>query len=378
MSEISGNVDDPLIPLLRLAMLPGIGPRTLTALLECFDSPSDVLAASADALMRVAGVGPKLVDAIRSPNAQVDVEDLIAECQRLEIEIVPQAADGYPKRLLELCDAPPVLFMRGTFVKEDELAVAIVGTRHPTPYGRRQTQLLSAGLARAGVTVVSGLARGIDGIAHQAALDAGGRTIAVLGGGMGAIYPAEHGGLADDVTANGCLISENPPWAKPRAGMFPQRNRLISGLSLGVCVIEAADRSGALITARLASEQGRDCFALPGPVNSRMSRGTNQLIRDGVTLIQSVDDILESLGPLSQPVQVRDADDAPRQLHQAAELLLNEQECQVLDAIGAMATSIDEIIANTKLPAHRVLSTVSVLEMRRLVRRTGGQHLVRI
>lgn len=359
-------------------MLPGIGPRTLTVLLQHFDSPSEVLSATADGLTRVEGVGPKLADTILSAAAQVDVDGLLNECQRLKIDIVTQAADRYPQRLLELCDAPPVLFMRGTFVPEDELAVAIVGTRHPTTYGRSQTEILAGGLARAGVTVVSGLARGIDGMAHRGAMDAGGRTLAVLGGGMGSIYPPEHDGLADAVSAQGCLISEQPPWAKPRAGMFPQRNRLISGLSLGVCVIEAADRSGALITARLASEQGRDCFALPGPVNSRMSRGTNQLIRDGVTLIQSVDDILESLGPMSQPIEINDAEDSPRQLHRPAELLLNEQERLVLDAIGTESTSIDKVIAGTQLSAQRVLATVSVLEMRRLVRRTSGQYVVRV
>ncbi|MEZ6090961.1 MAG: DNA-processing protein DprA [Pirellulaceae bacterium] len=377
MANLFDVADESLTDLLRLTLIPGIGPRTLTSLLEAFGTAGEALSASSHALQQVPGVGPKLVQAINASRKQIDVGAVVNQCETLGIDIVPQSASKYPKRLLELCDAPPILYMRGSIQAEDEFAVAIVGTRHPSPYGRRQTELIAGGLARAGVTVVSGLARGIDGMAHEGALAAGGRTIAVLGGGMASIYPPEHIGMAEAVVADGCLISEHPPWAKPRGGMFPQRNRLISGLSLGVCVIEAADRSGSLITARLAGEQGRDCFALPGPVNSRVSRGTNQLIRDGATLIQSVDDILESLGPLSRPVQVRDESDQPRQMHHPAELKLNEIECAVLDCVQTDATAIDTIVANSGLPVHRVLATISVLEMRRLVRRLSGQHVIR-
>ena len=300
----SVHINEDLVATIRLAMLPGIGPRTLAELLSEFDSAAEVLKASEKALLSVAGVGPKLMRSIQHADLHVDVEGLLEECRDLDVDIVPRSSELYPKSLLELCDAPPILFMRGKAVAQDKFAVGVVGTRHPTTYGRRQTELIAGGLARAGVTVVSGLARGIDGIAHQAALDAGGRTIAVLGSGMRSIYPPEHEGLANAVVADGAVFSEYPPSAKPRGGMFSQRNRLISGLSLGVVIIEAADRSGALITARLAGEQGRDCFAMPGPVNSRVSRGCNQLIRDGATLVQSADDILETLGPLSSPVQL--------------------------------------------------------------------------
>jgi DNA processing protein len=267
-----------------------------------------------------------------------------------------------------------VLFVRGEFVSEDEIAVAIVGTRHATTYGLRQAERFAYGLAKAGVTVVSGLARGIDAAAHQGAIDGGGRTIAVLGSGLGEIYPSEHGGLAKAIEADGAVISEFAPDAKPRGGMFPQRNRLIAGLALGTLVVEAPDRSGALITARLAGEQNRDVFAIPGPVTSRASRGSNQLIRDGAVLVQNVDEVLEELGPVRRPVMTQ----AGHEVRSGSELTLNEIERTVLDFIDATSTRIDDVIEKSRLPAHRVMAIISVLEMRRLIRRLSGQYVSRI
>ena len=275
---------------------------------------------------------------------------------------------------MDLPDAPPLLFVRGQLIHRDDLAVAIVGTRHATTYGLKQAERFGYALARAGITVVSGLARGIDAAAHEGAINAGGRTIAVLGSGLAQIYPSEHKTLAANVAANGAVISEFRPGAKPRSGMFPQRNRLISGLSLGTLVIEAPDRSGALITARLAGEQNRDVFALSGNVTSRASRGCNQLIRDGATLVQTVDDILEQLGPMAEPVSTDDG----QLIRNAAELQLNQLERKVLAAIEESSTSLDQVIANSGVPAHRVIATISVLEIRRLVRRLSGQYVVRI
>ena len=253
------------------------------------------------------------------------------------------------------------------------MAVAIVGTRHATRYGLAQAERLAASLARTGFTVVSGLARGIDAAAHRGAIAAGGRTIAVLASGLLEIYPPEHDKLADEVAANGYLLSESPPRMMPLSGAFPQRNRIISGLTLGTIVVEAADRSGALITARHAYEQGREVFAVPGPIDSRMSRGCHALIKDGAKLVESIDDVLAELGPLAENIQ---RDDGTRS-HAPGRAVLNEIEQQVLAAIETSPTSIDAVAITCGLPIHRVLSTISVLEMRRLVRRVSGTQVVR-
>ena len=375
--ETSSAVDSPraeLVDSLRLSMLPGIGPRILTSLLDRFVSARNVLAASGPELATVSGVGPKLIHAIRTADHHVDVEGIVQWCDANDTEILVRDSDRYPGMLDDLIDAPPVLFCRGEIAGEDEIAVAIVGTRHATTYGLKQAEHFGYSLARAGVTVISGLARGIDGAAHEGALNGGGRTIAVLGGGLNQIYPSEHKGLAKAVAADGAVISEYAPDAKPRGGMFPQRNRLIAALSQATLVVEAPDRSGALITARLAGEQNREVLALPGPVTSRASRGCNQLIRDGATLVQTIDDVLESLGPMRQGVVTDDG----REVRNASELSLNDIEKKVLNAIDQTSTPIDQVIAASELPAHRVIATISVLEMRRLVRRLSGQYVSRI
>ncbi len=253
------------------------------------------------------------------------------------------------------------------------MAVAIVGTRHATRYGIAQAERLAASLVRTGFTVVSGLARGIDAAAHRGAMEAGGRTIAVLASGLLNIYPPEHVKLADEVAEAGYLLSESPPRMPPLSGAFPQRNRIISGLTLGTIVIEAAERSGALITARHAYEQGREVFAVPGPIDSRVSRGPHALIKDGAKLVESIDDVLAELGPLAENIQREDG----TLLTKPAELTLNEIEQQVLAAIDGSAITIDDVAKASGLPIHRVLSTISVLEMRRLVRRVSGTQVVR-
>jgi DNA processing protein len=253
------------------------------------------------------------------------------------------------------------------------MAIGMVGTRHATYYGRQMADRLARGLCRFRMTIVSGLARGIDAVCHQAALESEGRTIAVLGGSVTEIYPPEHAELAQRIVEQGALISETPPFTRPRAGVFPQRNRLISGLSLGVVVVEAADRSGSLITARHAGEQGRDVFAVPGPVTSRTSRGCNQLIRDGAILIQDAEDVIEHLGPLAHPTPVTTGEI----IRTPSELQLNEIEQTVLRSIDSHATDIDVVISRAGLPVPRVLSTLSVLEMRGWIVRTGGRSVAR-
>ncbi|TWU04564.1 DNA-processing protein DprA [Stieleria varia] len=365
---------DELKSTLQLCMLPGLGPRTLRSLLDYFGTPEQVLTASGPQLAAVHGVGPKLIHTIRTATHHVDPNEILSWCREHGCRLICRGGKDYPQGLEDLVDAPPILFVRGSLDAADEMSVAMVGTRHASTYGLQQAERLSYGLARAGVTVISGLARGIDTAAHNGAINGGGRTIAVLGGGLGKIYPKENAGLAKAIAADGAVISEYAPHATSRAGMFPQRNRLIASLSLATLVIEAPDRSGSLITANLAAEQNRTVLALPGPVTSRTSRGTNQLIRDGAVLIQTVDDILEALGPMNRPVSTADGNE----VRNPAELKLNELERQVLSAIGETSTPIDSVIAASGLPAHRVVATISVLEMRRLIRRLSGQYVSRV
>ena len=257
--------------------------------------------------------------------------------------------------------------------------MAVVGARHATPYGLKVAEQLGGSLARAGYTVVSGLARGIDAAAHRGAIKAGGRTVAVLGSGVLNVYPPEHADLAREVIDAGAMISELPPLANPQPGTFPQRNRIVSGLSLGVVVVQASERSGALITARLAGEQGREVFAVPGDIDCRMSRGCHRLIRDGAKLVESVDDILEEFGPLFETTIAADG----RAVSNPAELQLGDIERQVLDACDGLtvdrlkSVNIDDVMAASGLAASQVLATIGVLEMRRLIRRLPGNRIVR-
>jgi DNA processing protein len=360
--------------LLRLTLVPGIGPRTIAQLLEVFFTATSALAASADKLRELPRGGERLIAAIRCARNEVDPGATVQWCQDHDVRIIAKGDAEYPATWASLPDAPPVIYLRGAITASDALAVAIVGARHATQYGIGQSGRFARDLARCGVTVISGLARGIDAAAHRGAMEVGGRTIAILGGGMGKLYPPEHASLADAIAQQGAVLTEYPPLVEPRGPMFPQRNRLISGLSLGVLVIEAADRSGSLITAKHAGEQGREVFALPGPITSRVSRGCHQLIRDGAQLVTDATQILESLGPTVASIPTEDG----RQLHQPGELLLNEQELLILESIPAVATSIDRIARQSGLPIHRVLSTISVLEMRRLIRRLSGQYVARI
>ncbi len=370
----SADAEAQLKHVLRLALVSGVGPRIRHALLDRFGTAADVFAAPEASLRETPGVGTKLARAISAAPDEINVQQLIDQCHADQVAIVTQQSPDYPRPLQEIHDPPGVLFSRGTLQTGDALAIAIVGTRHATRYGLDQAERLAAGLARAGLTVVSGLARGVDGAAHRGALEAGGRTIAVLASGVRNIYPPEHDKLADAIAEQGAVISESPPRAAPRSGVFPQRNRVISGMSLGVLVIEAAARSGALITARHAMVQGRDVFALPGRVDNRVAKGCHALLKDGAKLVESPDDILEELGPLVAPATTASGET----VHHPGELLLNDLERQVLTQIETDATSIDNIVNASGLPAHQVLSTLSVLEMRRLVRRLSGQFVCRV
>jgi len=370
----AAGVSDDLAAELRLCLTSGVGPLTRKALLQRFGSASAVFAAAPSELAEVDGVGPKLVRALSAALRDVNVQEEFDVCRQHGITPLFHTQPAFPRLLKEIHDPPGVLFVRGQILPIDATAIAIVGTRHATQYGLAQAQRLASGLSRAGLTIVSGLARGIDAAAHRGALSAGGRTIAVLGGGVLDIYPPEHDELAAEIIERGAVISESPPRAPALGGTFPQRNRIITGLCLGVIVVEAAERSGALISARHAMEQGREVFAVPGRVDSRASHGCHRLIRDGAKLVQCVDDVLEELGPLVEAAPREDG----REIRHLAELQLNEIEQQVLSAIQDDATSIDDIVVTSGLPVPRVLSTISALEMRRLIRRVSGSSVLRV
>ena len=274
---------------------------------------------------------------------------------------------SYPRLLREAPAPPPVLFLRGAFSDLDDQAVAVVGTRRMSTYGREMTTRIAGDLARAGVTIVSGLALGIDGTAHRAALDAGGRTIAVLGGGINQIYPSEHRSLARQIGEVGVLLSEYAPDAKADAPHFPARNRIISGLSLAVVVIEAPERSGALITVDFAADQGREVFVVPGNVISSNSVGCNRLLRDGARIVRSAEDILEDLrigGPPAQPVQ--------------QQLLLNEGDRRLLAVLTGEPQHIDDIAERSNLSVSQVSVQLLTLELQGVVRNAGAQHYLRL
>jgi DNA processing protein len=314
----------------------------------------------------------------------VGVETEWLLCQARGVRLVAHADPAYPPALREIHDPPPLLYCRGTLEASDRLAIALVGSRRCTPYGLRVAEKLARSLARAGITVVSGLARGIDAAAHRGALKAGGRTLAVVANGLDRTYPPEHEELAAQVAGSGAVLSEMPMRQEPIAGLFPQRNRIIAGLSLGVVVIEAAPRSGSLLTAQHAMEQNREVFAVPGPVDSLSSRGCHQLLRDGAKLVETVDDIVEELAPAIRE-QVRtlaveepaEPEASPPASTTAAPRGLSGLELKILEQLDDLPKPADALIAATGLAASQVMATLSILEMRRLVRRVPGNQFVR-
>ncbi len=357
---------------LRLSMISGVGPRILSQLIEHFGDPESILAAKENALREISGVGSKLVQAIARAD-EIDIESELATCREHQINILTVDDKAYPRMLREIPDPPGVLFVQGELLPADALSVAVVGSRNATRYGLTQAERLATSLAHTGVTVVGGLARGIDSAAHRGALAGGGRTVAVLAGGILKMYPPEHQDLSQEIAQQGAVVSEMPPNYSPIRGSFPQRNRIISGLALGTIVVEAGERSGALITARQSMEQNRDVFAVPGPVDSLASRGCHALLRDGAILVESLEDVLEQLGPL---VETAEQDDG-RRIRHPTELQLKDQEMAVLQAIETRPTDIDQVIRETGLPAQRVLSTISVLEVRKLIVRCPGGAVAR-
>ncbi|MDG1893351.1 MAG: DNA-processing protein DprA [Fuerstiella sp.] len=358
---------------LTLSLVAGIGPLLQATLLQHFGTAEQILRQSAATLQQVTGIGAQLADRIAATSHSAAGVETLRRCQELGVHLLQKRTSAYPQSLAYVHDSPELLYCRGMLKLQDDLAVAVVGARRCTTYGRLQAERLAGSLVRAGFTVVSGLARGIDGAAHRGALNAGGRTIAVMATGVREIYPPEHADLAMEIVDNGALGSEFPLDQKPRPGLFPQRNRIISGLSLGVIVVEATRNSGALHTARHALEQGREVFAVPGQLDSLASEGCHDLIRDGVTLVRNVDDILRELGPLASPATSA----SHATIHDPREMSLNPQEQEILSLIGTSPVQVDNVLRTTQLDMSRVLSTLTVLEMKHFIRRLPGNMLIR-
>lgn len=345
----------------------GIGPVRFERLLAHFGTMRAAWEAPSGDLARVLDrrTHEQLLGARKAIDPAAEYAALVGE----GYDVVTLRHDRYPDLLREIPAPPPVLFQRGRVVLEDRRAVAIVGTRRMTHYGRSVAGALAADLARAGVTIVSGLALGVDGVAHAAALEAGGRTIAVMGNGVRRVYPAAHRELARRIAAQGAVLSDLHPDAEPDAPNFPARNRLISGLALGVVVVEAPNRSGALITVDFAADQGREVFAVPGPVLADASAGCNRILRDGARLVRSAEDILEDLR----------LGEAPKQLAlQGTPAGLAEPERRVLSVLTADPRHIDEIAALADESIAALASTLMTLELQGYVRNVGAQYYARV
>jgi DNA processing protein len=313
-----------------------------------------------------AGLGPKVIERVLQARENVNLDQVWEKIEQQGIKVLTWQDEEYPARLKEIDQPPPVLYIRGEYLPDDLFAVAIVGTRRITPYGRQVTEEISAFLVANGITVISGLARGVDAVAHQTALKAGGRTIAVLGSGVDKIYPPEHRALGEQIMARGALISDYPVGTAPDASNFPPRNRIISGLSLAVAVIEAGDTSGALITAEFAAEQGREIFAVPGSILAPQSKGTNKLIQNGAQPLLSAADLMQALD-LTRIGENKSA----RKI-----LPADETEARLLNVLGGEPLHIDEIRDQVALPIEKVSATLALMELKGIVRQVGGMNYV--
>lgn len=371
---------------LSLSLVPGVGTTYFVRLLARFRRPAAVLAASEAALRDV--VGPKLAQRIRAYHEVVDTARQVRLLDEYDADLITMEDPRYPPALAEIYDPPLALFVRGELHEADQHSVALVGTRKPSPYGWQMANKLGRDLAARGITVVSGMASGTDTAAHQGALEAGGRTIAVLGCGVDTVYPAENAELMHRIIAQGAVISSFPMGVKPSSGHFPNRNRLISGLTLGTVVVEAPRSSGALITARRAAEQGRDVFAVPGQVGNQNSLGPHALLREGAKLVETVDDILVELAvPTAsrQPAprnETKPAVEAPHAIDPvprdspvpAPSIPVNDQEKDVLSMLSRDGSFVDEIALACRLSVSEALSTLTMLELKGLVRQFAGKR----
>jgi len=346
-------------------LIHGIGRVKLTQLENYFDCLEDAWQAPA-AELKHAGLDSNSVRAIVGRRPEISPEAEMEKLERFNVQAISYHDTAYPARLREIYDYPPIIYVRGSLLPEDEWCLAVVGTRRASVYGRQVTEEMVTDLVANRITVVSGLAKGVDTVAHRSALAAGGRTIAIFASGLDIVYPAENTELARRIIQQGALISEYPLGTKPRAEYFPRRNRIMSGMSLGVLVTEAGETSGALITANMALEQNREVFAIPGSVLSPVSRGTNDLIKEGAKLVSRYTDILEELNLMSVACQLEMKEIMPS----------SDNESQLMKQLSAEPIHIDELCRGSGLPAATVSSTLAMMELKGMVKQVGTMNYV--
>ena len=347
------------------SFIPGIGRVRLGQLENSFGNLEEAWKAPPSELKK-AHLDDNVVQAINTWRPRLSLDAEMEKMERHDVQAFIWHDNAYPSRLKEIYDYPPILYVKGKLLPEDEWCLAVVGTRRATVYGRQVTEEIIADLARNQITVASGLARGIDTVAHQSALEAGGRTIAVSACGLDIIYPSENTALAKRITEHGALISEYPLGTRPKPEHFPRRNRILSGMSLGVLVTEAGESSGALITADLALEQNRDVLAVPGSILSPASRGTNHLIQEGAKLVQNCQDILEELNLRA----------VSQQLEFKGIIPTSDMELLIMKQLSAEPAHIDDICANSSLPVSTISSTLAMMELKGLVKSVGSMKYI--
>ncbi len=353
-----------------LNMIEDLGSVRTQSLLEYFGSLREAFEAREKELERVKGIGSKIAERVVNSIKAIDGSKELELAERHGVRIITFLDEDYPERLRNVYGPPMVLYVKGKILPQDALAIAIVGSRHASFYGMQNSERLGFELASRGITIVSGLARGIDSSAHKGALKAKGRTLAILGSGILNIYPEEHTILADAISKQGAVVSEFPMATIPDRGNFPKRNRIISGLSLGVVVVEAAEKSGALITSDIAMEQGKEVFAVPGKIDSMTSKGTNGLIKQGAKLAESCDDILEELH-LQISTSLKAGENSLPQV-------LDKEESLVYNLLSSEPQHIDELSEATRMGVTRISGILLNLEMRRLTRQLPGKNFVKL
>ena len=369
-ASLSAPIHNNYAPWIAFGRVKGLGGVSFKKLAAHFADPTQVFSASAKELRQVQSLDEAVIDGLMNFSEWHQVETEVRRVREAGVTIVPFTDANYPARLRMIADPPPLLYVKGEIRPADEKAVGVVGSRSASDYGRKVTRDLCRGLAALGFTVVSGMARGIDGAAHETALRFGARTIAVLGSGVDRAYPPEHATLYQRITKSGAVISELPLGTRPMTFNFPARNRLISGLSLGVVVVEATERSGSLITAALAVEQGREVFAVPGEVGSSRSRGAHRLIRQGAKLVETVDDIIEEIAPqlLSRPGEP--AREPQRMLPQSA----SAEVRKIFALLQGRSLQIDEVIEGSGLTPAKTSEILLDLELQGYLRQLPGKR----